>query len=456
MARIKIKDSGDWTFKEKLGFTILMLFIYRVGVMIPLPFVDPNAFEAALSTGAGSSIFAAMTMVGGSLTQLGLFSLGVMPYITASIIFQLLKVAIPKLKEMSEDPIEQKKITQWTRYLTILMALFQGAGIVVGAPQLLGVQVFTSTGPMTMILAIFTMVVGAIIVMKIGEEITMRGVSNGQSLIIFTSILASIPGLMNSSLVAKGWGGFIGFALILLLVLSVVSFVEKSEYPITIVYAKSVMRAQTNHNKLPIKVAIAGVLPVIFASAFVSIPVILEDFVKVPWVLTLAGWFHHGEPLYVIAFALLTIGMTYFSVQLVFDVDQIARQIKEQGGFVAGKRPGRETKEFISYIAYRMAGLDAIYLVAISFVSLFLFPLVGVPEGAFGATSIIILCTVVVTLLQVIDTETSAKNIKASSLFATEQPTKKKRLFSKDSSTSKAKLSKRGKKKESELEGIFS
>lgn len=413
-----MRDWTDWSFKQKLGFTLLMLFIYRVGVAIPLPFVDPTAFEEALSEGFASNFVAAITMVGGSLTQLGLFSLGVMPYITASIIFQLLKVALPRIKEMTENPVEQKRITQWTRYLTVFIAFTQSIGIILGAPMLLGVQVFTSTSILARVLTIFTMIVGAVIVMRIGEEITMRGVSNGMSLVIATSILSSMPALVYESFLGEKVFGVVGFSIILLGVLAIVSYVEKSEYRIPVIYPKT-QYSVTGKSNLPVKVAIAGVLPVIFSSVFISVPQMLTGFIKAEWVSIIATTLTPGNWVYTILFILITVGMTYFSVQMVFDVDMISRQINEQGGFVVGKRPGKETKEFIKYIAYKMAGLDAVYLVVISLITLYLFPLVGVPEGAFGATSIIILSTVTVTLLATIDTETATKNLKKHSLFKT-------------------------------------
>lgn len=426
----KIKDSSDWGLKGKIVFTLFMLLIYRIGALIPLPFINSSVFEAALrDTTFGNGVLSAMTMVGGSLSELGVFSLGVMPYITASIIFQLLKVASPRLKEMSENATERQKITQWTRYLSVLLALIQSIGIILAAPSLVGVNIFTNNSTMSKLLAIFIMTVGSLIVMRIGEEITAKGVSNGMSLVIFTSILVTIPALVLNAEVSKGLIGMFGFILILFVILGIVSFVEKSEYRIPVVYAKTSMRRVSDVSKLPIKVAIAGVLPVIFASSLMFIPTVISSVFKNDFLQTLSNLIPRGSIQYGIIFSILTLGMTLFSVIIVFDPKQVASEIKNQGGFIAGKRPGRETEDYLSYIANKMAGLDAVYLITISLMSLYLFPLTGVPEGAFGATSLIILSTVVVTLLTVIETEQKTNNLKYSSILSNADEKKQKKGF---------------------------
>lgn len=413
------RSAADWSFKQKLAFTLGILFIYRVGVMIPLPFVNSDVFTNALAQSEiAGSLLSAATMVGGSLTQMGVFSLGVMPFITSSIVFQLLKLASPQLKELGETDAGKKQITQWTRYLTLLFASIQAVGIVIGAPSLLGVDVFGSAGLYPKIVAVLVMVAGSIIIMRFGEEITLKGIGNGTSLVIFTSILASIPALITQASIAKSWFGIILFLAILLGILAVVSYVEKSEYRVTVLYTKTSIRSNPSATHLPIKVAIAGVLPVILASALLSVPKLIGSFTNWAWLQWIDINWPHGSVPYSLIFMLLIVGMTFFSVPMTFDAGMIAKSLKNQGGFVDGKTPGKGTEKYLSWIAQHMAGLDAVYLIAIGMASLYLFPLAGVPEGAFGATSIIILATVVVTLLGTIQSEISSKKaIKSSFLI---------------------------------------
>ena len=426
-------SSGDWDLKQKVWFTVLLLFVYRVGVSVPLPFVDSQIFAASVyDSTAGSALMAAMMMVGSSLADMGVFALGVMPYITASIMFQLFKVmtapaGVGRSKphrigvlqaladraagfhEMYDTDTGRKRISQWTRYLAVVLAAIQGFGVLAGSRNLLGVDVFTSDSVVAFVFAWFAMVVGSVIVMRLGEEITLKGFSNGTSLIIFTSILAGMPGLLIQAWVAKTYVGVIGFPVTIALVLALVVFVEKSAYNILVVYPKSSLRQQVASNKLPIKVAIAGVLPVIFASSLMSIPMMLGAFFDWQWAVRLDERIAFGSVEYSLIFVVLTVLMTFFSVPMVFDIGQTVRNLNTSGGLIPGYRPGGETRSFIQFIVNRMAGLDAVYLVAISLVTLFLFPVVGLAGGAFGATSIIIMCTVSVTALDAAAAESKAK-----------------------------------------------
>lgn len=412
------KDVSDWNFKNKLAFTILMLVVYRIGVMIPIPFVNSNVFKDAVDQSQiAGGLLSAAAMVGGSLTQLGVFSLGVMPYITASIIFQLLKVAVPKLQALGQTDSGKKQITQWTRYVTVFLGFTQALGVVLGAPALMGINIFTEDTVIAKIIAVLTMTAGTLIIMRMGEELTAKGIGNGMSVIIFTSILSSLPNLIYQSYLAKGILSAIALFIILALILAMVSYIEKCEYRLSIVYAKTSTRKTVNHNNLPIKLAIAGVLPVILSSVLISVPRLLEGVWDAGWI---KWWNIHigqGTIAYGIVFSLLTIAMTFFSVVIVFNVQEISKNIKTNGGFVTGKRPGEDTEVYLKYIANEMAGLDAIYLVLIGLVPLYLFPLVGVSEVAFGATSIIILCTVIVTILAVIDTERKTATLQESSFL---------------------------------------
>lgn len=397
----------DWGLKEKIIFVIAMLLIYRIGVSVPIPFINAESFENFVSNPSINNLLFATTMMGGSLTQLGVLSLGVMPYITASIIMQLLKVIVPKINEMYKSDADRKKITQWTRYLAIPLALTQSIGLVIGAPSLMGFEVFVTDSIFAMIIAIFTMVVGSVLAMRIGEEITLRGIGNGVSLVIFTSILVTLPGLIIQTYNSQGTEMAVLFGGLLILVLGFILFVEKSELRVPIVYTKSShnVSRSTQASVLPIKVAIAGVLPVIFASTLAMLPTLVSQFYIRDWVVLVASYMTYGSLPFMTVFIVLTVFFTFFSLKLVFDVDRISTELRSQGGFIDGYRPGDETKQRLTTLGKRMAVLDAIYLSIISAGTFIALPLLGITNNTFAATSIIILGTVVTTFMAAVDSE---------------------------------------------------
>lgn len=404
-------DSSSWNLKQKLIYTIFVLLVYRVGVSIAVPFVDSSVFKQMMdSSEAGSLVMTAMTMTGASLFQLGVFSLGVMPFITASIVFQVFKVIIPRLKEMYENPIDLKRVTQWTRYASVIFSGTTSIGILYGADKIFGIQVLTSKSPIAFIVAWFSLVVGALLVMRMGESITNKGVSNGTSLLIFTSILANMPNLVGQAWMHGRVWSTIGFFLMVLAVLALVVYVEKSEYRVRVIYPKAAERQRVTSNFIPVKVAIAGVLPVIFVSSILSLPMLLDSVFKWGWAEWLNNHFAFDSPLYLITYVVLVFLFTFFAIEMVFSIDQITKQVRMQGGIMPDKPKDKTVYQYLEYITESMGWLDAVYLSVISLVTLTLFPLVGLGSGAFGATSIIILSTVVVTLLAAIDAD------KASSL----------------------------------------
>lgn len=397
----------DWGLKEKIIFVIVMVLLYRIGVSVPIPFVNAEAFQNFVATPSINNMLFATTMMGGSLTQLGVLSLGVMPYITASIIMQLLKVVVPKIEEMNKNDADRKKITQWTRYLAIPLAITQSVGLVIGAPALMGFEVFVTDSVFAMAVAIFTMMIGSILAMRIGEEITLRGIGNGVSLVIFTSILVTLPGLIVQTYNSQGIEMALIFGGLLILVLGFILFIEKSELRVPIVYTKSShnISRSTQASMLPIKVAIAGVLPVIFASTMAMLPTMLSQFYMKDWVMVLASYLSYGSLYFMGLFVFLTIIFTFFSIKLVFDVDRISTELRSQGGFIDGQRPGDETKNYLTMLGKRMAVLDAIYLSVISIGTFIALPMLGITNNTFAATSIIILGTVVTTFMAAVDSE---------------------------------------------------
>lgn len=413
------KDIKEWSLGTKIFYTILLLVIYRIGVYIPIPFTNTEVLQEALKNNSDSPFLQAFAMVGGSANSLGILTLGVSPYITASIVLSLMKNVIPRLKTMNETYEGQQKIQQWTRYLTIPLAILQSLGIVVSAPYLFGVNVYTHTGILPLIIGTSVMTVGALIAMRLGELITLKGITNGTSLIISTSILASLPGLFATSWVNNQFIGIIWLISILLIVISFVTYVENSEYRIPVLYPKTSFKPTTSKTSIPIKVAIAGVLPVIFSSSLLSIPLLLQNFFPSNNIIQKINIFlSYGNLPYTILYILLTIALTFFSLSMTFNTKELSERIKHQGGYIAGKRPGYNTEAFLTSLAYKMCFLDGIYLCLISMVTIQIFPLIGLTTGAFGATSIIILCTVTVTLLSALEAEKKMKNLNNFSLFS--------------------------------------
>ena len=397
----------DWGLSQKIMFVIAMVILYRIGVSIPIPFVNSEAFAEQLGKPALDTLLYATTMMGGSLSQLGMMSLGVLPFITASIIFQLLKVISPKINEMYQSDMERKKITQWTRYLADVLSITQSVGFVVGAPPLMGFSVFTTTSPWAIGMGIFTMTIGAVLAMRIGEEITLRGIGNGTSLLIFTSILATIPAMIAQTYRLEGLNTSLIFVGLLVLVFAFIMFVEKSEYRIPVTYTKSghnVSRS-TQASMLPVKVAIAGVLPVIFASTISMLPTMVSQFYSKDWVIDLAAKMEFGSPWFIGVSIVLTILFTFFSIKMVFDIERITTELRSQGGFIDGKRPGKETQDYLKKIGNQMGVLDAVYLSIISAGTFIAMPMLGITNNSFAATSIVILGTVVVTFLAAVDSE---------------------------------------------------
>lgn len=412
------KDATDWPFETKLFYTILLLVVYRIGVHIPIPFTNPELIRNAFKANGDSPFLQAFAMVGGSSQTLGVLALGVAPYITASILFSLIKNISPRLKTISETPEGQSKINQWTRYLSIPLSVLQSLGIVLGAPVLFRTNIYTEQGALPIVVGTAVMTAGALVAMRLGECITIRGVMNGTSLIISASILAHMPTLFVNVWVNHKIIGVVCLSAVLLATVSLATYVEHAEYRVPVIYPKTSMRRNVTPSNIPVKVAIAGVLPVIFSSSLLSMPSVLGQIWPNNHAISEANRVlaHNGVP-YLVLYVLLTVALTFFSLAMTFDIHMISEQINHQGGFVVGKRPGFSTEAFLSFIANRMCFLDAVYLCVISMVTLQVFPLLGLTAGGFGATSVIILCTVTVTLLSAIEAESNMKSIRSFSLL---------------------------------------
>lgn len=416
--------------RRKIGFTLAIIAIYRLGSSVPAPFVDFPNVEQCLEASAGTTGMLGLINMfsGGALLQLSIFALGVMPYITASIITQLLRVVIPHFETLhKEGQAGQAKLTQYTRYMTIGLALLQAAVLVVMARtgQLLGGvgdpacgNLLVSDAWWAQLMIIITMTAGCGLVMWFAELVTERGIGNGMSLMIFTSIAATFPGALGAIWQAKGFEVFLLVLAIGLVVLTLVVFVEQSQRRIPVQYAKRMVGRRTiggSNTYIPIKVNQAGVIPVIFASAILSLPLMIAQFAApqdgetpapgwVQWIST--NLVNGDQPVYMITYFLLIIAFAYFYVSITFNPDEVADNMKKYGGFIPGIRAGRPTAEYLRYVLTRITFPGSIYLGLIALIPLIAFSTVGANQNfPFGGASILIIVGVGLETVKQIDAQ---------------------------------------------------
>ena len=367
--------------RRRVLFTLGLLAVYRIGNHLPTPGVDTNALQRLFDAQRGTMLGFVDLFSGGNLRRLTIFALGIMPYITASIILQLLTVVYEPLARMQkEGELGRKKITQWTRYLTVILSFAQSFAIAMTLQKGVGGERLVLTpGPMFVFMTVITLTAGSSFIMWLGEQITERGVGNGMSLLIFTGIVVGLPravaDLYNKAQ-NNAWGPFTFPALLLLMVIMVavtafIVFVERSERRIPVQYAKrvvgrKVMGGQSTH--LPLRVNSGGVMPVIFASSILTLPQTLGLFLKGKNV-TLDRIFEQlswGEPVYTLIYAVGIIFFAYFYVSIVFNPSEVSGNMQKYGGFVPGIRPGKRTSDYINDILTRITLVGALYLIIIS------------------------------------------------------------------------------------------
>ncbi len=371
--------------RKRIGFTLGLLAVYRIGFHIPTPGINADMLAQFFNQNAGSALGLLDLFAGGNLRKLTIFALGIMPYITASIIFQLLTVIYePLAKLQKEGEIGRRKITQWTRYVTVLLAIVQSFFI---ALTLTGQNMVTIPKPAFVPLCMITLTCGTAFIMWLGEQITDRGVGNGMSLLIFTGIVVGLPAGI-SELAGKAhtmaWGGFTPIALLLLVVMMVavvafIIFVEKSERRIPIQSAKRIVgraTTQASNSFLPLKVNSGGVMPVIFAASILSAPLLLANvslFGSGPLRDTsyLGPVFRAlapAEPWYELVYIAAIIFFAYFYISIIFRPDDIADNMRKYGSFVPGVRPGKRTSDFINDVLTRITLVGALYLIIIAII----------------------------------------------------------------------------------------
>lgn len=407
--------------RKRIFFTLFMLAVYRIGVQVPAPGIDAAALASFFDRAQGT-LFGMFDMFsGGALTNFSIFALGIMPYISASIIIQLLGVAIPHLEALKkEGETGRKKISQYTRYSTVALSALQGLGIAIGLESMTapgGVPVVAEPGWSYRLITALTLMSGTVFLMWLGEQITERGVGNGISLIIFAGIVARMPSaILDTFRLMKT--GEVSSALLLILILMMavviafICFMERAHRRIPITYPKrtvgrKVYGGQTSH--LPLKVNTAGVIPPIFASSIIMFPATIANFMQIPWMQSFSQALTPGSLLYESIFVILIIFFCYFYTAITFNPDDIADNLKKNGGYVPGQRPGKSTAEFIDRILSRITLIGAIYISFICVLPSILITYMNVPFY-FGGTALLIVVGVAMDTMGQIESHLITRN----------------------------------------------
>jgi preprotein translocase subunit SecY len=395
--------------RQRLLFVLGALLVYRIGTFIPVPGVNPGALAALFDQQQGSILDMFNMFSGGALERASLFALGIMPYISASIIMQLMSSVIPKLEQLKkEGESGRRKITQYTRYGTVVLATFQSIGISVAlqSQSAGGMSIVTQQGPGFVFTAAISLVTGTMFLVWLGEQITERGIGNGISLIIFAGIVAGLPAAIGGTLELVRTGEMNALMVLALFVIAgavtaFVVFVERGQRRITVNYAKrqqgrKVFQAQSTH--LPLKLNMAGVIPPIFASSIILFPATLGQWFgsseSMRWMLDITSKLSPGEPIYVAAYAAAIIFFCFFYTALVFNSKDTADNLKRSGAFIPGIRPGQQTADYIDKVMTRLTMAGAIYITGVCLLPEFLIVGWNVPFY-FGGTSLLIIVVVV-------------------------------------------------------------
>jgi preprotein translocase subunit SecY len=398
--------------KKRIWFTLGALLVYRLGTYIPLPGINLNAFAQAFNNQAQGILGMFNMFAGGAVERMAIFALGIMPYISASIIVQLMTSVIPALEQLKKDGEQGRKvINQYTRYGTVLLATVQAYAIAVGLQGSQGIV--TDPGPFFLFSTVITLVGGTMFLMWLGEQITARGIGNGISLIIFSGIVANLPQAISGTL-ELGRTGALSTAIILaiivltVLVIGIIVFVERAQRRLLIQYPKRqvgnrMFQGDTSH--LPLKLNTAGVIPPIFASSLLLLPATIAGFAQTTempaWATTILSSLGHGQPAYMLFYAAMIIFFAFFYTALVFNPKDTADQLKKHSGFIPGIRPGERTAEYIDYVLTRITVLGAIYLVVICMLPEFLISWAGVPFYLGGTSLLIVVSVTLDTVAQI-------------------------------------------------------
>ena len=387
--------------KKRIFFTLALLVVYRVGVHVPVPGIDSVALAEIFDRAKGTILGIFNMFSGGALERLSVFALGIMPYISASIILQLMTVVIPHLERLKKEGEQgRKKITQYTRYGTVILSVIQGFGISVGLERM-GAVIDPGWG--FRIRAVITLTAGTAFIMWLGEQITERGIGNGISLIIFAGIVARMPTAIGNTfrLVSTGAMGIFPIVILVVLMVAVVAaiiFVEQGQRRIPVQYAKRIVGrrmygGQSTH--LPLKINTSGVIPPIFASSIMMFPATIASFITVPWIQNIVSALAPGNLVYELMFVGLIFFFCYFYTAVTFNPVDVADNMKKQGGFIPGIRPGKRTADYIDRVLTRITLGGAIYVSAVCVLPSILITKFNVPFY-FGGTALLIVVGVAI------------------------------------------------------------
>ena len=407
--------------RKRIVFTLLMLLVYRMGVQIPTPGINGDALAAFFEQYSGT-LFGMFNMFsGGALENFSIFALGIMPYISASIIIQLLTVVIPQLEQLNkEGEAGRRKITQYTRYGTVGLALIQGFFIASGLEAMTGpsgVPIVLVVGLQFKLMTVLTLTAGTSFIMWLGEQMTERGIGNGISLIIYAGIIARMPAAVGKSvqMVSSGDIPIIIIPVMLAMmfgVIAVIVYFETAQRRIPIQYAKRVVGrkvygGQASH--LPLKINIAGVIPPIFASSIMMFPATIGTFIQIDWVQKAAASLSPGTVFYYMLYVVMIVFFCFFYTAVTFNPDEVAENLKKNGGFVPGIRPGKKSAEFIDKVLTRITVVGAIYLAVVCVLPTILVSNFNVPFY-FGGTALLIVVGVAIDTISKIESHLVMRN----------------------------------------------
>lgn len=407
--------------RRRVLFTLIMLAVYRMGVQIPTPGINGEALTAFFNQNAGT-LFGMFNMFsGGALSNFSIFALGIMPYISASIIIQLLTVVVPQLEALKkEGEAGNRKITQYTRYGTVFLSIIQGTFIAVGLEGMTGPggqAIVLVPGIEFKLMTMLTLTSGTAFIMWLGEQMTERGIGNGISLIIFAGIVARGPAAVVNSIQLVQAGEislfFVPFLILFMIaVVAAIVFFETSQRRIPIQYAKRVVGrkvygGQSSH--LPLKINISGVIPPIFASSIMMFPATIGSFIKIDWVQRVSAAMHPGTVYYYICYVAMIVFFCFFYTAVTFKPDDVAENLKKNGGFVPGIRPGKKTAEFIDKVLTRLTVVGAIYLSVVCVLPSVLISQFNIPFY-FGGTALLIVVGVGIDTISQIESHLHMRN----------------------------------------------
>jgi preprotein translocase subunit SecY len=403
-ANFNFSNLGKATeLRQRILFTVVVLIVARLGTYIPMPGIDPFNLARLMNSQAGGLLDVFNTLAGGAVQRMAIFSLGIMPYISSSIIMQLMTTVVPDLATLKkEGEAGRKTINQYTRYGTVALAALQAYGIGIGLEHQAGVVI--NPGIFFLLTTVITLTGGTMLLMWLGEQITARGVGNGISLIIFVGIVARFPTYIAQTFEAGRTGALDPLVLIFALVgivalIGFIVFMERAQRRLLVQYPKrqvgqKMFGGESSH--LPLKLNVSGVIPPIFASSILLMPLTIANFnaQNIPdWLQTAVTYLNHGQPLYLALYALMIIFFAFFYTSIIFNPEETAENLKKYGGFIPGIRPGKKTADYIDYVLTRITVIGALYLAIVCLIPEYLIYKYSLPF-ALGGTSILIVVSV--------------------------------------------------------------